>query len=76
MNELEELAKIHVGNAASDYTFVTVCGKVTAVFIGNELAARQFAEAFKDVPAVVENRDGIIFDNAISLAQQRACDEF
>jgi len=32
--ELEELAKAHVGDDRSNLTFVTVGGKVRAVFVG------------------------------------------
>ena len=74
---LEALARDHVGDDKSDLSFVTVSGRgVVAVFVGDTDGAIDYCEKLDPkVPAFVEDRTGVVWDNPASDELQRVEDE-
>lgn len=78
-NALEALARSMVGDGQSpNVYFVTVGGKVSALFVENPKGAREYARLGNhahNVPVVIEDRKtGVVWENEVSLKAQRVED--
>lgn len=62
--ELEQLAKACVGDGRTNLSFVTVGGKVRAVFVGRHDDALDYAQSIQGNESIVlEDRTGVVWES-------------
>ena len=73
MSELDELAKLEVGKSGSKYVFVSVNGKVVSAHLLPVDMVISLAQAmhFDSDTIVIEDYNGIVWENEASRAEQR-----